>query len=251
MLEVQNLRKMSQFTTRPIQWWIPTLDELSIWVELCTSRPTRQYAPAFESQVLFCFFCFVLARYSVGSWISTPEVSTWPSLTTRTRLLRAKPTTSASSGPTTSSILVGRFPGALTLCVKYISKPMFLQMLFSQAPFSSYLLYLLSRFRPLAPERQCGENVEIFKELHHHQGTVDRRCVRLPLLASPPLSKPIIVSVLSSVRTSSSLTPPTSFECFACWLNTNQVGWKTSRLSPCTIAQRGNTQIPSLSDIRQ
>lgn len=60
MLEVQNLRKMSQFTTRPIQWWIPTLDELSIWVELCTSRPTRQYAPAFESQVLFCFvlFCF-------------------------------------------------------------------------------------------------------------------------------------------------------------------------------------------------
>lgn len=124
-------------------------------------------------------------------------------------------------------------------------------MVFSHAPFSSYLFLLLSCFRPLAPERQCGENVEIFKELHHHQGTVDRRCVRRPLLASPHLSKPVIVSVLSSVRTSSSLTPPTSFECFACWLNTNQVGWKTSRLSLCTIVQRGNTQIPSLSDIRQ
>lgn len=120
---------------------------------------------------------------------------------------------------------------------------------FSLVPVSSRsdVFAVCFRSRPLAPERQCGENVEISEELHHHQGTFDRRRVGRPRWES----KPVIVSVLSPVRTSCSATRPTSFECFACWLNTSQVGWKTSRLCPCMIVWRGNTQVLSLSHVRR
>lgn len=118
-------------------------------------------------------------------------------------------------------------------------------MVFSQAPFSSYLTQLLSCFRPLAPERQCGENVEILKELRHHQGTADRRCVRRPLLASVKPHRCVCALFRQDFLQSYSAN---EFRMF-CLLAKYKSGWleNVPFLSPCAIVQRGNTQIPSLS----
>lgn len=115
---------------------------------------------------------FSIARCSEGSSISTLGGSTWPFLTTRTRSLRAKPTTSVRSGPTTFSIPVG-LPGTRSFPVLVFTHTFLLTL-------DGFAIWF--HFRPLAPERQCGENVEISEELHHYQGTVDKRRVRRPLL---------------------------------------------------------------------
>lgn len=70
--------------------------------------------------------------------------------------------------------------------------------------------------RAFTPERQRGENVEIFKELHHDQGKTVSDNESWLGSESPHLSCP--------TRTSWSPTPLMSSGCFAFWANTNQVG---------------------------
>lgn len=74
---------------------------------LCPGTLWLIFSPSHDYMRSLCrCLCGGAAVCLGGSWTSTPEASTWPFLTTRTRSLRVKPITSVGSGPTTSSTQV-------------------------------------------------------------------------------------------------------------------------------------------------
>lgn len=81
-------------------------------------------------------------------------------------------------------------------------------------------------FRALAPERKRRENVQIFKELHYHQGKVIRNYSSLSHWINSDACDEflkIIFVLLSAIRISCSLTLPMNSGCFVFWPNTDQV----------------------------